>query len=116
MEENKPALEAQKEHWEDTLSERADKSQALGLSVNVLCHDVRDPLPFRDESFDECYSHMLYCMALTMHELEVLSDGVWRVLHAGAINRKGDPSRRGSIRGRRLCRTFFQRSGASNEK
>jgi SAM-dependent methyltransferase len=64
------------------------KSQALNLSqtVDVLRQDVRDPLPFRDESFDGCYSHMLYCMALTIHELESLSAEVWRVLRPGGIN------------------------------
>jgi SAM-dependent methyltransferase len=63
-------------------------SQALGLSqsINVLRHDVREPLPFRDESFDACYSHMLYCMAISMHELESLSAEVLRVLRPGAIN------------------------------
>jgi SAM-dependent methyltransferase len=54
--------------------------------VHVLRHDVRDSLPFRDESFDACYSHMLYCMAISMHQLESLSAEVWRVLRPGGIN------------------------------
>jgi SAM-dependent methyltransferase len=147
--ENKPALDAQKQHWERTFRQRPEmfgrmpseavhkaaeiferegsrrilelgagqgrdtlflaekgfamvaldysesglrsirhKSQALNISqtVDVLRQDVREPLPFRDESFDGCYSHMLYCMALSMHQLESLSAEVWRVLRPGGIN------------------------------
>mgnify|MGYP003576628805 CR=1 FL=1 len=98
------------------------KSQASShsQSVHVLRHDVRDPLSFRDESFDACYSHMLYCMALKLKELEFISAEIWRVLRPGGINiynrkeygglglRKGYPSRRGSIRGGRLHCAIFQ--------
>ncbi len=64
------------------------KRQGLSLtsSVALLRHDLRDPLPFRDESFDACYSHMLYCMALTTAELENLSAEIWRVLKPGRVN------------------------------
>ncbi len=44
--------------------------------VRAVAHDVRRPLPFADESFDACYSHMLYCMALTEREMERLSGEV----------------------------------------
>lgn len=59
-----------------------DKARELDLSgsITALQHDVREPLPFDDESFDGCYSHMLYCMALTTSELEFLSREVRRVL------------------------------------
>lgn len=45
----------------------AQKAQAFGVadSVKVVSHDVRNPLPFSEAYFDGCYSHMLYCMALT---------------------------------------------------
>ena len=55
-------------------------------SVTTLLHDMRQPLPFADESFDGCYSHMLYCMALTEHELAGLSEEVTRVLKPGGLN------------------------------
>jgi SAM-dependent methyltransferase len=66
----------------------AHKARALGLSQSVatLCHDVRQPLPFTDASFGGCYSHMLYCMALTTAELESLSDEIRRILHPGGMN------------------------------
>jgi SAM-dependent methyltransferase len=145
MEHDEPALDAQKQHWEQTLGQRREmfgtepseaaaifervkarriielgagqgrdtlffaqrgfeicaldyaqsgmesikrKREALRLSPSVflLRHDVRDSLPFRDESFDGCYSHMLYCMALKTHELEALSCEVLRVLKPGGIN------------------------------
>lgn len=76
----------------------AEKVRELGLagSVTALRHDVRNPLPFGDESFDGCYSHMLYCMALTTAELEFLSGEVRRVLrpkgiHIYTVRHTGDP-------------------------
>jgi SAM-dependent methyltransferase len=64
------------------------KAQDLGLSqsITTLRHDIRQALPFADESFDACYSHMLYCMALTTAELEFLSREVLRVLKPGGLN------------------------------
>ena len=49
------------------------KAQELKLSDRIVTkvHDVRNPLPFADETFDACYSHMLYCMALTTSETRV---------------------------------------------
>ena len=76
------------DYAESGLRSIRQKSQAWSQyqSVHVLRDDVRNPLPFHDESFDACYSHMLYCMALTMQELESLSAEVWRVLRPGGIN------------------------------
>jgi SAM-dependent methyltransferase len=64
------------------------KVDALGVSqsVRALQHDVRQTLPFDAGVFDGCYSHMLYCMALTTEELEFLSKEIWRVLKPGALN------------------------------
>lgn len=52
-------------------------------SLKAVQHDVRQPLPFPDQSFDACYSHMLFCMALTTPELEQLAQEVLRVLRPG---------------------------------
>lgn len=64
------------------------KAASLGLAEWIIpvCHDVRKPLPFEDETFDACYSHMLYCMALTTAELELLSQEVWRILKPRGLN------------------------------
>jgi SAM-dependent methyltransferase len=58
------------------------KAETAGLreSITPLRHDVREPLPFENNCFDCCYSHMLFCMALTTPQLEHLSDEVRRVL------------------------------------
>ncbi|MCE5266031.1 MAG: methyltransferase domain-containing protein [Deltaproteobacteria bacterium] len=56
-----------------------------GLSGRVVTkiQDVREPLPFIDGSFDACYSHMLFCMALTTPQLRFLSGEIRRVLKPG---------------------------------
>ena len=63
------------------------KAESLGVerSVTALRHDVRNRLPFDDDYFDACYSHMLFCMALTTSELEFLSSEVRRVLKPGGL-------------------------------
>jgi len=58
----------------------------ISTAVTTVCHDVKQPLPFTSEAFDVCYSHMLYCMALTTDELEFLSQDIRRVLRPGGLN------------------------------
>jgi SAM-dependent methyltransferase len=62
-----------------------DKARVAGLqqSVRPVVHDCCRPLPFPDETFDACYSHMLYCMSLSTTELEALSREVLRILRPG---------------------------------
>jgi SAM-dependent methyltransferase len=62
------------------------RSAGLSARIDTRRHDVQDPLPFPDSSFEGCYSHMLYCMALTTVELERLSHEVRRVLVPGGLN------------------------------
>jgi len=78
-----------------TIQEKAD---LLGISqsVTVSRHDVRQAFPFVDESFDACYSHMLFCMALTTTELEFLAQEILRILKPGGlliytVRHTGDP-------------------------
>jgi SAM-dependent methyltransferase len=66
--------------------ERKAKNAALSQSIVVLQYDIRQAIPFDDESFDACFSHMLYCMALTTTELEFLSREILRVLKRGGLN------------------------------
>ena len=76
------------DYSESAVQAVAQKADELGLSNSVaaLRHDVRDPLPFADESVDGCFSHMLYCMALTTAELEFVSAEVRRVLRPGGLH------------------------------
>lgn len=66
--------------------EKKAENMGLSASVTALRHDVRNPLPFEAETFDACYSHMLYCMALTTNELEFLCSEVKRVLKPDGLN------------------------------
>ena len=70
--------------------------QGLSQSISATRHDVREPLPFPDDSLDSCYAHMLFCMALTTAELVCLSDEIRRVLKPGGtciytVRHTGDP-------------------------
>lgn len=63
------------------------KAAQAGVAPRVTAaqHDVRRPLPVDDASFDACYSHMLFCMALTTAELTALSRDILRVLRPGGL-------------------------------
>ena len=64
------------------------KSDSLGLSdfIDAQTHDLRQKLNFKDDSFEGCYSHMLYCMAFTNSELENLNNEICRVIIKDSIN------------------------------
>ncbi len=55
------------------------------LPLLASVHDCREALPFAEGSFDACFSHMLYCMALPTPQLEALSADVLRVLRPGGL-------------------------------
>jgi len=73
---------------ESSVETITQKALSLGLSqsVTAMRHDVRNPLPFGDESFDACYSFGLYSAALLTSELVFLSGEVRRVLKPGGLN------------------------------
>lgn len=62
------------------------RASGLGSAVTTTEHDIRFPLPFGDKTFDACFSHMLFCMALTWGELGFLASEVRRVLKPGGLN------------------------------
>ena len=62
------------------------KSLNLESSIKTIVHDVRQPLPFENEVFDACFSHMLCCMAITTAELQYLSSEILRVLKPQGLN------------------------------
>lgn len=76
------------DYSENAVEAISQKARKLGLSgaVTVVCHDIRTPLPFENESFDACYCHMLYCMALCTSELEALFSEVRRVLKPSGLS------------------------------
>ena len=62
------------------------KKENLISSISALKFDIREDLPFESNSVDACYSHMLYCMALTQKDLDKLNSEIHRILKPGGIN------------------------------
>ena len=95
------------DYTESAVEAIEQKAHVSGVarSITAMRHDVRNRLPFDDETFDACYSHMLFCMALTTSELEFLSSEVRRVLKPGGLcvytvrNTKDPHYRKGTHRG-----------------
>ena len=54
--------------------------------ITTQIFDVRKKLPFKDNSIEACFSHMLYCMALSIAELKYLNSEICRILKSGGIN------------------------------
>ena len=65
---------------------RKSEEQDLSNYISTKIFDVREKLPFEDSSVDACFSHMLYCMALTSIELKNLNDEIYRILKPNGIN------------------------------
>ena len=65
-----------------------DKSNKLNLTrfIKPKVFDVRKKLPFKDNSIDACFSHMLFCMALSNFDIKNLNDEICRVLKNDGIN------------------------------
>lgn len=62
------------------------KRDGASLVVSAHVHDLRQPLPFPDGSFDACFSHMLLCMELSTDEIAFLLGEIRRVLRPGGLN------------------------------
>ena len=69
----------------EAINQKAKKN-SLSNFITTNFFDVRKKLPFEDNSVEACYSHMLYCMALTTSELENLNNEIYRVLKPNSIN------------------------------
>ena len=65
-----------------------NKVEKLNLTefIKPEFFDVRKKLPFEDNSIEGCFSHMLYCMALSNSDLENLNNEICRILKPGGIN------------------------------
>ena len=62
------------------------KEKKLSNNISTKVFDVRKKLPFKDESIEACFSHMLYCMALSTSDLKKLNKEILRILKPGGIN------------------------------
>ena len=65
-----------------------NKSKKLNLEqfIKTKVFDVRKKLPFSNNTIDACFSHMLFCMALSNLDLENLNKEISRILKPGGIN------------------------------
>ena len=64
------------------------KAKELDLTkyIKTKIFDVRKKLPFENKKFQGCFSHMLYCMALSNIDLENLNFEISRILKNNGIN------------------------------
>ena len=67
------------------INQKVEKNN-LSNFVSTWLFDIRKKLPFNDNSIEGCFSHMLYCMALSNLDLENLNKEIYRILKPGGIN------------------------------
>ena len=68
-----------------SINNRASKKK-LSNYISTMVFDIRKKLPFEDNSIEACFSHMLYCMALSSSEIKNLNNEINRVLKPEGIN------------------------------
>jgi SAM-dependent methyltransferase len=67
------------------INKKASENKLLNF-ISTKIFDVRTKLPFEDNSIEACFSHMLYCMALSTSDLTNLNNEVLRILKPGGVN------------------------------
>ena len=67
------------------IKEKAKKYN-LDHLITAEIFDIRNTFKINNKFFDACYSHMLYCMALTTEDLAKLNNEIKRILKPGGIN------------------------------
>jgi len=65
---------------------KRSKENNLDDLIKVENYDIRKKLNCDNENFQACYSHMLFCMALTNQDLKDLNQEILRVLKKGGFN------------------------------
>ena len=68
-----------------TINQKVEKSNLFNF-VSTKVFDIRKKLPFANNYFDGCFSHMLYCMALSTYEIKNLNNEICRILKPNGIN------------------------------
>ena len=67
------------------INKKTEENKLSNL-ISAKIFDVRKKLPFENNSIEACFSHMLYCMALSTTELKYLNSEICRILKPGGIN------------------------------
>ena len=65
---------------------KRSKENNLDALIKVENQDIRKKLDCDNENFQACYSHMLFCMALTNQDLKDLNQEILRVLKKDGFN------------------------------
>ena len=65
---------------------KRSKENNLDALIKVENYDIRKRLNCLNENFQACYSHMLFCMALTNQDLKDLNKKILRVLKKDGFN------------------------------
>ena len=65
---------------------KRSKENNLDALIKVENRDIRKKLNCDNENFQACYSHMLFCMALTNQDLKDLNQEILRVLKKDGFN------------------------------
>ena len=68
----------------NTINKKINKDKLKNIKTKVF--DIRQKLPFEDNSIDGCFSHMLYCMALSNQNLFNLNKEICRILKPDGLN------------------------------
>ena len=66
------------------INKKINKDKLKNIKTKVF--DIRQKLPFEDNSIDGCFSHMLYCMALSNQNLFNLNREIYRILKPDGLN------------------------------
>jgi len=66
------------------INKKINKDKLKNIKTKVF--DIRQKLPFEDNSIDGCFSHMLYCMALSNQNLFNLNKEICRLLKPDGLN------------------------------
>ena len=66
------------------INKKINKDKLKNIKTKVF--DIRQKLPFEDNSIDGCFSHMLYCMALSNQNLFNLNREICRILKPDGLN------------------------------
>ena len=66
--------------------EEKAKVNNLSKLISTKHFDIRNKLPYKNNSINGIFSHMLYCMALTNSDIKKLNDEILRILKPGGIN------------------------------
>jgi SAM-dependent methyltransferase len=72
---------------ETAISSIKEKAQAANIAskLHAQAHNLKWALPFPDNSFDACFSHMLLCMELSTMEIGFILKETHRILKPGGL-------------------------------